>query len=436
MNLPRIRSHELNAHVGQRVRVSGWLHARRTLGRVTFLILRDGWGLIQIVVTQPQALTPLEHANALPESTLEVEATVVEQPRLAAGVELTAPQIKVLSAVTEPVPVVINKPTIHAEQATILEHAALTLRHPARRAISRLSSAAMAGFRQTLVAEGFTEIQTPKIVASATEGGANVFPVAYFGRSAYLAQSPQFYKQTMVGVHERVFEVGPVFRAEPHATARHLSTYVSMDVEMGFIENHQTVMRTLRHVLAGIMAHLKAHAAEALALLKLTPPEVPQTIPQIHFAEARRLLSEHTEAPLNAEDLSPAEERWLGEWAQRVHGSAFLFVTGYPMAKRPFYTHPEPGATSWSNSFDLLFRGTELVTGGQRLHRHQDITRALRQAKLSPEPFEGYLEAFRCGMPPHGGFAIGLERLIMQLTGTPNIRQVTLFPRDIARLTP
>jgi len=310
-------------------------------------------------------------------------------------------------------------------------------RHPQRRAIFRLAAGAMAGFRATLNTRGFTEIQTPKIVASATEGGSNVFKIDYFGRPAYLAQSPQFYKQIMVGVFERVFEVGPVFRAEPHDTTRHVNEYVSLDVEFGFIENHFTVMALVRDVIAGMLETLKTQYTTELALLEARMPSVPATIPHIHFVEAQELILQRHGVDVRGEpDLSPQDERWLGQWVKETYESDFLFVTGYPMSKRPFYTHPDPSRPGSSNSFDLLFRGTELITGGQRLHRYPDYLAALERLGYPVEPFETYLEAFRYGMPPHGGFAIGLERLLMQLLDLPNVRLVTLFPRDINRVAP
>jgi nondiscriminating aspartyl-tRNA synthetase len=281
------------------------------------------------------------------------------------------------------------------------------------------------------------EIQTPKIVAGATESGANVFTIDYFGRHAYLAQSPQLYKQIMVGAFERVFEVGPVFRAEPHDTPRHLNEYVSLDAEMGFIEDHTSVMAVLSDVVRGMIAMVGDTLATAAIAPDLRLPEVPEQIPALHFDEAQELIARHTdEDPRGEPDLAPTHERWLGDWARREHGSEFLFVTGYPMVKRPFYTHPDPRRPGYSNSFDLLFRGLELVTGGQRLHRYADYLVALEARGLSPEPLAGYLEAFKYGMPPHGGFAIGLERWIARLIGAPNVRETTLFPRDLNRLTP
>jgi nondiscriminating aspartyl-tRNA synthetase len=319
----------------------------------------------------------------------------------------------------------------------LLDHAVVSNRHVMRRAVLRLSAAIMKGFRTTLNDHGFTEIQTPKIVASATESGANVFKIDYFGRPAYLAQSPQFYKQIMVGVFERVYEVGPVFRAEPHDSTRHLNEYVSLDTEFGLIQDHFTVMAVLRDVIAGILATLQETCSAELGLLQVRMPVVLAEIPHIHFAEAQEMIYRLSGLDERAEpDLSPQGERVLGEWAQKEFASDFLFVTGYPMRKRPFYTHPNPEWPEYSNSFDLIFRGTELVTGGQRLHRYDDYLRALEHAHLPIEPFESYLEAFRYGMPPHGGFAIGLERLIMQLVGLPSVKLATTFPRDINRLAP
>jgi nondiscriminating aspartyl-tRNA synthetase len=435
--MERIRTTEVSSHIGERIRVMGWLHSLRHLGGVSFLVIRDGWGMVQAVAETEEERAALLAGDFGLESVIAVEGLVVSMPQAPGGVELHQPQIEVITPVTQPPPVPLNKPKLTAHITTLLDHAVVTNRHPARRAIPRLAAGVMAGFRATLSARGFTEIQTPKIVAAATESGATVFKLDYFGRPAFLAQSPQFYKQAMVGVFERVFEVGPVFRAEPHDTTRHINEYVSLDVEFGFIENHFTVMALLRDVLAGILNTLTEQYANELRLLRVEMPTVPEVIPHIDFVEAQELILKRYGIDVRGEpDLSPQDERMLGEWAQQEFGSDFLFVTGYPMSKRPFYTHPDPERPAYSNSFDLLFRGTELVTGGQRLHRYEDYLAALEQAHLPLEPFEWYLEAFRYGMPPEGGFAIGLERLLMQLTGVPNIRLATTFPRDLTRLKP
>lgn len=297
------------------------------------------------------------------------------------------------------------------------------------------AAAALTGFRSALDDLGFVEIQTPKIVGSATESGANVFRLDYFGQPAYLAQSPQLYKQMMVGVFERVYETGPVFRAEPHDTARHLAEYVSLDAELGFISDHRDVEAVVREALARMLSAVASRASDAVRLLGLDLPVVPGEIPRVHFRDAQQMVQAATGEQVVGElDLAPAHERWLGEWALAQHGSDFLFVEGYPMAKRPFYTHPDPDRPGYSNSFDLLFRGLELVTGGQRLHRYADYRAVLDND--AQEALAGYLDAFRHGMPPHGGFAIGLERFTARLVGANNIRQVTTFPRDIKRLAP
>ncbi len=435
--MERLRTTEIPAHVGERVRVAGWLHSLRQLGGITFLVIRDGWGLVQAVAETSDEIVPLSEGACGVESVIAVEGTVVSEAQAPGGAELHNLCLEVISPVTEPPPITLNKRKISANIVTLLDSAVITNRHPTRRAIFRLMAGVMDSFRTVLQARAFTEIQTPRIVAAATESGANVFALDYFGRQAYLAQSPQFYKQIMVGVFERVFEVGPVFRAEPHDTTRHLNEYVSLDVEMGFIENHFTLMDLLRDVIAYILNTLEEHYSTELTLLGVEMPAILRQIPQIHFSEAQEYIFRRHGVDVRGEpDLSPQDERWLGEWARQEFTSDFLFVTGYPMRKRPFYTHPDPQRPEYSNSFDLLFRGTELVTGGQRLHRYEEYIAALERAKLPLEPFAYYLEAFKYGMPPHGGFAIGSERLLMQLLGAQNVKLMATFPRDLNRLVP
>jgi nondiscriminating aspartyl-tRNA synthetase len=419
-----------SAAPGRPVLIQGWVHRRRVLGAVTFLIVRDRSGLAQVVVRDPQGLQMTRRCGE--ESVVAVTGVATRNPAAPGGVEVTDPAITLLGEPAQPPPVDLWRPAIDAGLPAILDHAAVSWRHPARRARWELAAASLRGFRTALDELGFTEIQTPKLVPSATESGATVFGVDYFGRRAYLAQSPQFYKQTMVGVFERVYETGPVFRAEPHDTARHLAEYTSLDAELGFIRDHRDVLAVLGHALAGMTAAVRDQAGAAARLLKITIPEVPAQIPVVHFREALAIAG----APPDEPDLAPAHERAVGRWAVQTHGSEFIAVEGYPMSKRPFYTHPQPGEERWSNSFDLLFRGQELVTGGQRLHRHQDYLAAIRARGEDPAAYADYLEAFAHGMPPHGGFAIGLERWTGRLTQAENIREVTLFPRDRHRLTP
>jgi nondiscriminating aspartyl-tRNA synthetase len=339
-----------------------------------------------------------------PETVLEVRGRVVTEPQ----VELHDAQLTVLAEPAEQPPLELHRPEPKESLPVRLDLAPLALRHPAVRERFAVAARAIHAFRSTLDAKGFTEIQTPKIVGTATEGGANLFEIAYFERKAFLAQSPQFFKQTMVGVFERVYEVGPAFRAEPHDTGRHLSEYVSLDAELGFIRDHRDVMAVLRDV---VCAMIEAAGG--------TPPD---DVPVVRFEDVRT-----GEEP----DLAPADERRICA----EHGE-LVFVEGYPMSKRPFYTHPDPDEPSRSRGFDLLYRGLEIVTGGQRLHRHADYLAALAAAGQDAAPFAGYLDAFKYGMPPHGGCALGLERFMAQALGLANVRETTLFPRDRGRLLP
>ncbi|MFY1654865.1 aspartate--tRNA(Asn) ligase [Solwaraspora sp. WMMB762] len=434
--MQRILSAALPAHVNQPVRLAGWIHRRRLLKSVAFLILRDAAGLAQVVVTDPAVRAQLED---LPEeTTVSVTGTATAQPAAPGGVEVTGPTITPLTDPAASVPFDLYRPDLRANLPTILDHAPVALRHPKLAATHRISAAAVAGFRETLTSMGFVEIHTPKIVGTATESGANVFALDYFGREAYLAQSPQLYKQIMVGVFERVFEVGPVFRAEPSDTARHLAAYTSLDAELGFVDDHRDVIAACHATVAGMLAAVTERAGPALELLDVRLPALPAEPVIVHFADVLAMISATTGRDVTGEpDLAPEHERWLGEWALREHGSDFVFVEGYPTRHRAFYTHPDPARPGYSRAIDLIFRGVELVSGGQRLHRYGDYVDALAErGETDLTPYAGYLDAMRYGMPPHGGFAFGLERFVARLLGVANIRQVTLFPRDLHRLAP
>lgn len=430
----RVLAAELASHTGQAATISGWLLNRRTLGGVTFLVLRDRSGTAQIVIDDDSVAAPLDGLQV--ESVLTVTGECVADARARGGAELRATSIDVLATVPDPLPFEVNKPILKPALDIWLDRAPLALRHASKQAASRVMASLVSSYRRALDARGFVEIFTPKIVGSATEGGANVFPVMYFDRPAYLAQSPQLYKQIMVGVHERVYEVAPVFRAEPHATTRHLNEYISLDLEFGFIHDHRDVMALVEELLRDMLDTLRDERASDLALLGATVPVV-ESIPVVGFREAQEIiLREYGEDCRHEPDLAPQHERWLGEWATREHGSELLFVEGYPTAKRPFYTMPNEVDPTASNSFDLLFRGLELITGGQREHRFSHLESVMSARGIDPAPFSGYLDAFRFGMPPEGGCAIGLERFVAQLVGAANVREVTAFPRDINRLAP
>jgi nondiscriminating aspartyl-tRNA synthetase len=423
---PRTLTADLPDSVGSRITIEGWVHRRRRLSAVAFLIIRDRSGVAQVVVT---AADDADVQLCAEETVVRVTGMVVAHARAPGGVELIEPIVRVLAEAANP-PVELWRPTLDVSLPVLLDQAPVTWRHPSRRALWRVAADSVRGFRTALEACDFIEIHSPKLVESATESGANVFPVDYFGRNAYLAQSPQFFKQAMVGVFERVYEIGPVFRAEPHDTARHLAEYVSMDAELGFVADHRDVVGVLRHAVAGMVDAVAAGGAADRAGARL--PRVAEEFPVVHFRDALQIVGAAADLP----DLAPEHERALGAWAQERHGSEFLVVEGYPAVKRPFYTHPQPDDPRWTNSFDLLFRGLELVTGGQRLHRYADYLAALRRRDEPIESYDSYLQVFLHGMPPHGGFAIGLERWVARLTGADNIRRTTLFPRDLHRLSP
>jgi nondiscriminating aspartyl-tRNA synthetase len=433
--MQRIGTDKVAGHIGERVKLAGWMHNWRDMGKFGFLILRDGAGTFQAVLDDPDEMEKLKGLQY--ESVLELEGLVAPEPRAPQGAELHNCQVTVVSPVLEPLPFEINKKELKPGLDVFLSFAPVGLRHLDKRALFRISAEIMAGYREFLSQHSFVEIQSPKIVGSATESGANVFQIDYFGRPAYLAQSPQFYKQMMVGVFERVFEIGPVFRAEPHSTSRHTNEYVSLDFEMGFIDDHTDVMAMLTGVMRHMFERLVQQRSKDLEWLQIQVPRVPDTIPSLRLSDAQQLIFERFgEDPRGEPDLAPQHEAWLCQYAEAELGSELLFVTHYPTSKRPFYTMPDDQDPSLTKGFDLLFRGCEIVTGGQRIHRYQQLLDNAIKWGIDPEAIEGYLQAFKYGMPPHGGCAIGLERVVMQLAGLSNLREATLFPRDLERLSP
>ena len=321
----------------------------------------------------------------------------------------------------------------------MLDYRPLTLRSEKARAVFKIEAELCAGFREHLGLERFVEIHSPKIVSTGTEGGANLFSIDYFGKTAYLAQSPQFYKQIMVGVFERVFEIGPVYRAEQHDTTRHLNEYISMDFEMGFIESEQDLIKMQIGLLSHMLERVEERCARELALFEAVVPKI-HTIPQLKLAEAIKLLESKLGWSGASSDLDPEGERLLCQHFSETEGSEFVYITHYPLSVRPFYAmkakEETPEGEPLSHSFDLLFRGLEVTTGGQRIHKFEQLTEAMQSRGLNPEAFTDYLQCFRYGMPPHGGLAIGLERLAKQLLGLPTVKLASLFPRDINRLSP
>jgi nondiscriminating aspartyl-tRNA synthetase len=425
---------EVLARAGERVRVEGWVHNVRDLGGMAFVHVRDRSGVVQAVVERA-ALPP----QGLPlESVVSVEGLCRKDARALGGAEVHVERLEVLSLADHPLPLEIGRQRPQQPHLdTVLNHRPIALREEHRRIVFRVQAVILEAFAAALRSLGFTEAKSSKLVASGTEGGTNLFYVDYFGRQAFLAQSPQFYKQMLVGVFERVFEVGPVFRAEPHNTSRHLNEYTSMDFEMGFIRDEEEIMDTEQRVLAHIFSELRSRCAAEIGMLGARVPEMPERIPRLRLEEAGRILVEECGVKKRVfQDLHPAEEKLVCDWVGEHQGSELVFLTRYPVEKRPVYTMPAPEDPKLTRSFDLLFRGLEITTGGQRIHRYPDLVENMRRFGLDPEKFTDYLMCFRYGMPPHGGLAIGLERLTMQLLGLQNVRDACLFPRDRDRLGP
>ena len=432
--MQRLLSSEALQRHGETVRLAGWAHNIRDFGEVKFLILRDRGGLVQTVI-DPGA--GIDMTGVGKEFVLEVVGKVVPEPRAPGGAEVHLSSLKVLAKAQEP-PLEINRPQVLAKTHLdkILDHRPISVRALPIRAIFKVQAEIIRAFSEYLRSQDFTEFKSSKIVATGTEGGANLFQIEYFERTAYLAQSPQFYKQTMVGSgFERVFEVGPVYRAEKHETSRHVNEYTSLDFEMGFIESEQDVIAMQVNLLRHICEEVAKNCPGELKLLQAKVPVIGDTIPQITFKEAVKLV-ESGGHRLPAGDLDPEAERRLCEWALKENGAEFIYVVGFPLAHRPMYTYFREEDPATSRSFDLLFRGLEITTGSQRIHDYELLVAKMRERGLNPDQYQGYLTIFKHGMPPHGGLAIGLERLTMQILGLSNVKEATLFPRDRRRLEP
>jgi nondiscriminating aspartyl-tRNA synthetase len=429
----RVEAEELAGYIGQCVAIQGIVYNIRHMSGFSFVFLRTKRSVVQCVHS-PVSGFP---AAALKENMSVIfYGEVASEERSRSGLELRLRGLEVLSVPSEEPPVVINKSTLKASLDTVLDYRPFTLRNERERAIFKLQEGICRGFREFLHRNRFTEIRSPKIVSGGAEGGADMFRLDYFGREAYLAQSPQFYKQMLVGVFERVFEIGPVYRAERHSTSRHLNEYTGVDLEMGFIESFTELMRLEERMLCETLAFLREEYAPELALRDVRLPSA-EGIPIIRFTEAKALISETYDRPIiDEEDLDPEEERLLCELINKETHRDFVFVTHYLSSKRPFYALDSANDPTVTESFDLLFRGLEITTGGQRIHSYRDQVAKMKARGLDPACFESYLTAHKYGLPPHGGFGLGLERFTARLLELPNIRYATLFPRDIGRLEP
>lgn len=419
---------------GKSVKVNGAVHTIRDMGEVAFIVLRKREGLLQCVYEEGKTKFDLKDLKEA--CTIEVEGTVKTENRAPNGFEIRLDTIKVLSEPKEPMPLAISKWKMNTSLEANLNNRPIALRNVRERAKFRIQEGVVRGFRDFLYQEGFTEIHTPKLGAKSAEGGANLFKLEYFHRPAILQQSPQFYKQMMVGVFDRVFETAPVFRAEKHNTKRHLNEYTSLDFEMGYIDGFEDIMAMETGFLQYTMELLKKDYARELKILGVTLPNVDK-IPAIRFDEAKQRVAEKYNRQFrNPYDLEPEEETLIGQYFKEEYDADFVFVTHYPSKKRPFYAMDDPADPTYTLSFDLLYQGLEITTGGQRIHDYDMLMEKIEKRGMETEGMEQYLSCFKHGMPPHGGLGIGMERLTMKLIGEDNVRETTLFPRDLSRLEP
>lgn len=429
-----IDADQLKNHGNETVSVHGAVHKIREMSGFAFIIIRTGRHMMQCVFSNETE--GLELSELTEGCNVRAEGKVAVNPKVMNGGEIQLKRVELLSKPNDALPIVINRKELDVSLDTNLNYRPVSLRNQKERAIFKIQEGIVRGFRDYLMRNGFTEIRTPKIVFAGAEGGANIFKLDYFGKQVYLAQSPQFYKQAMVGVYERVFEVGPVFRAEKHDTSRHLNEYVSMDLEMGFINDFSDIMRIETGVLRNIFNLLESEYQQELAMF---PGAISACgdIPSIKFMDAKEILAvEMNRRVTDYDDFEPEEEQAVCDYIKKKTGSDFVFITHYPTGKRPFYAMDDSNDPGYTLSFDLLFRGIEITTGGQRIHGYGEQVEKMISRGLNPDDFESYLMIHKYGMPPHGGFGAGLERLTMKLLGFSNVRNACLFPRDTHRVTP
>jgi nondiscriminating aspartyl-tRNA synthetase len=431
---PRILIENLKTFINKEVTIGGWVHSIRNQGKVSFILLRDRTGVVQIA-TEGALIKKYDLRN---ETVLYAAGMLVEDSRAEGGVELRLSDLTVLSRPVKSLPIIVNEKASYQklELETLLNNRVLSLRNPKRNVIFKLQAAIIDSYRTFFTKNGFTEITTPKIIVSGTEGGTQLFTIDYFNQLAYLAQSPQFYKQMLVGAgYERVFEIGHVYRAEEHNTSRHLNEYVSLDYEMGFIENEHDVMDVEEEFILHLFHSLNNHYTHVLGLYGQSLP-VPEKIPRMPVKEACKILENEYGKKLKSLDLDPEGELLIYEYVKKKYDSELVFLIEYPRSKRPVYTMPLEKNPNFTRSFDLLFRGLEITTGGQRIHDYKMLVDAFASRGLDHREFDYYIDTFAYGIPPHGGLAIGLERLTAQLLGLPNVREASIFPRDRNRIIP
>lgn len=432
--MKRIMALETKSLVGQEVKLAGWVNTRRDHGKIIFIDLRDRSGIVQVVCGQ-------NAKEFRPEDVVEIIGKVRSRPKeminpkiLTGEVEVEAKEIKILAKAQE-LPFDTGQEELKVSLPTLLDYRSLSLRHPKNKAIFKVQETIISAFRESLKKQGFTEIQVPTIVPTTTEGGAQVFKIKYFNHDAFLAQSPQLYKQIMVGVFERVFTLAHAYRAEPSITTRHMTEYLGLDAEMGFIDSFEDILKTVEIVIRDILKKIEEENREELKLFSASLPKLSAEIPRLKMREAQEIIFKRTGRDNRKEpDLEPEDEKEICRYTLEQYGSELVFITHYPTQKRPFYTYPDPKNPEFSLSFDLLGRGLEWVTGGQRINDYQMLVDHIKKWGNKPEDFDIYLQAFEYGMPPEGGFCLGVERITMQILGLENIREASLFPRDMERI--
>lgn len=419
--------------LGEKVKLEGWVDTIRDHGKITFIDLRDRSGVVQCVgAALPKVST---------ESVVEISGKVSSRPEklvnphLKTGkVEVKIDELKVIS-MAEELPFDMGKEDLDLELPTLLDFRSLTMRHPKQKAIFKIQEVLIDAFRRALQAKDFVEFQAPSIIASAPEGGAEIFEVDYFGHKAYLAQSPQLYKSLLVSIFERVFSVNKVFRAEPSVTTRHLTEVVSLDAEYGFIKDYMEVKEMAEYVIKFMLKEVSEKCKDELSMYKATIPAVSESIPMLKLREAQEIIFKRTGRDNRKEkDLTPEDEREICKWSLEEKGSDLVFISHYPTKARPFYTFPDPDEPEFNHGFDLIGRGTEWMTGGRRIHDYKMLLEHVKEWGITPKNIELYLQAFKYGMPPLGGFAFGAERITMHILGLKNVREASLFPRDMERV--
>lgn len=416
--------------IEKEIKIEGWLYRVRRLKSITFLVIRDRSGLVQCVIENNN----IDLSSLKLESVVSIVGLAKKSNNSLNPFEILVESFEIISEAHE-LPIELNKKELDVNLDTILNNRAISIRHEKVNSIFKIQNIIVQSFREFLISKGFTEIFTPKIVAEGAEGGTEVFKLEYFEKTAYLAQSPQFYKQMMVGAgFERVFEVAHVYRAEQHNTSRHLNEYISMDLEIGFINNEFDIMNLEEDLIKFILKAIEVKGKEYLKILNVNIPKIDVSIPKIELNEAIEILKKvYGKGDLEG-DLDPEGEKLICKYAKEKYGCDFIFLTNYPKRKRPMYTMPfeEQG----TRSFDLLFKGVEITTGGQRINDYNMLIKSIENKGLNPKDYESYTDIFRYGMPKHGGLAIGLERITTQLLNLENVREASLIPRDRTRITP